>query len=140
MQKIRTYQGFTLMELLIAIVIVGILTSVALPSYRKYLQKARYSELVQAASPYKLSVEECYQNMGSLEQCSAGQSGVLPAVTANTAKASINVASGVITVTPNNTRSSFANTDTYILTPTVNEFDGLSWSSSGGAVKAGLAN
>ena len=56
MQSIQ--RGFTLIELMIVVAIVGILAAVALPAYQDYTIRARVSELVLAASGYKTSVVE----------------------------------------------------------------------------------
>jgi len=59
MKKIQ--QGFTLIELMIVIAIIGILASVALPAYSNYTNKAAFSEIVLATSSIKADVEVCAQ-------------------------------------------------------------------------------
>ncbi len=131
--------GFTLVELLIAIVIVGILTTAALPSYQRYLRRARFSELVQLTAPVKLAVEECYQSYGDLKECNSGKHGLATATAQADAKATISVTSGKITLTPNKNVKGLEPTLTYILTPTVNTDGSLRWSTGGEAVKEGVA-
>jgi len=64
----QAQKGFTLIELMIVVAIIGILAAVAIPAYQNYTLKARFTEVVTAGSPYKLALEVCAQD-GS---CNAG--------------------------------------------------------------------
>lgn len=133
-------QGFSLMELMIVVVIIGILGAVAMPMYQGYTRRAHFAEVVHATAPYKLAVAECYQIYGALTDCNAGERGIPSAINlseSNTLVGTLQVEQGVITVTPKQAQG-FTASDSYVLTPQANAHH-LTWTTSGGAVSAGYA-
>ena len=62
----KQQSGFTLIELMIVVAIVGILASVAIPAYSDYTIRAKVSEAVTAVAPVKASVADYYHTTGSL--------------------------------------------------------------------------
>jgi type IV pilus assembly protein PilA len=76
MKKIQ--QGFTLIELMIVIAILGILMAIAIPAYQDYTIRAKVSEGLNLAGAAKLAVSETYQSKGSFPD-SNGEAGLAAA-------------------------------------------------------------
>ena len=93
MKKVQ--QGFTLIELMIVVAIIGILAAVALPAYQDYTVRAKASEVMLAASGGKTAVAEFFQIHGALP--AAGSLTINTQSTTNVA--SVAQAGGVITAT-----------------------------------------
>jgi type IV pilus assembly protein PilA len=129
-------KGFTLIELMIVVAIVGILAAIALPAYQDYTVRARVSEAAAAAGACKTAVAEFYASNASLpaDTSEAGCSGT----TATTQYvASTNVAAGVITVSLSaDSRLGAAGGGSLTLSPTTGAGNVIStWICSGTPVK-----
>ena len=134
----KAQQGFTLIELMIVIAIIGILASVALPAYQTYTKKAKFSEIVIGTAGLKTAVEICAQDLGTVTGCTDAASGsgwTINAVAASGRIASITTTNGVITATAVNTGG--LNGETYILTPTF-AAGKVTWARTGTCVAANI--
>src|SRR5580658_8985541 len=68
--SMKSFQkGFTLIELMIVVAIIGILAAVALPAYQDYTIRAKVSELILATASAKINIEECAQTNNTIANC-----------------------------------------------------------------------
>lgn len=98
-------KGFTLIELMIVIAIIGILAAIAIPAYQNYIKRAAYTEVTTAMAPVKTAVDVCYATEKDLTKCdTAGKVGeTLPTGLTGRALNKIEMAAttAAITATPN---------------------------------------
>ena len=136
MKKVQ--QGFTLIELMIVVAIIGILAAIAIPAYQDYTIRSQVSEGLNLAAAAKTAVSEFVQTNGTFppSQASAG----LPAAANITGNYVTGVAvtanTGVITITYGNQAHADLAADTLVLTPATT-VGSVTWDcSTGGTVAA----
>ena len=120
-------KGFTLIELMIVVAIIGILAAVALPAYQDYTVRAKVSELILAGSAYKTAIAEKYQSDNN--SVSAGSNisvNVVGKITAGTVSDA-----GVITIQGSSASTSVGAAVTITMTPTYNSAGTITWSCTG---------
>ncbi len=119
--------GFSLIELMIVVAIIGILAAIALPSYQDYAVRSRVSELILAASSAKTAIAERYQVNN--DSSTAG-SGVTVPVTGKVTASDV-TSDGVITVNGSTAASSVGATVTVTIKPSYGSNGSVTWSCIG---------
>lgn len=136
---LKKQQGFTLIELMIVVAIIGILAAIALPAYQNYTNKARFSEVVVATSAIKTAFEVAYADTPTFASA-ADDAGVAAAVSSANAQdgyvasVALNTTTGVILATSKNLSPAGTN---FELTPVSSASGNINWTVSGSCVALG---
>lgn len=131
----RIQEGFTLIELMIVIAIVGILAAVALPAYQNYSTKAKFSEVVAAGQPIRAAIDICLQQNNYTEASCDSEAEIgydlTDAEAATYVKAStgaVITGSGDATITMTAAATGpFGGTETAVYTPTIVAGTSVTW-------------
>jgi type IV pilus assembly protein PilA len=121
-------KGFTLIELMIVVAIIGILAAIAIPAYQDYTIRAQVSEGMTLAAAAKTAITETFQTKGAppADRAAAGMTGNA-AATAGKYVSSVDVATGVIVVTFGNDANAAVTNKTLRFTPYISADNSVTW-------------
>ncbi|BBN82708.1 pilin [Pseudoalteromonas sp. A25] len=109
--------GFTLIELMIVVAIIGILSAVALPAYQDYVARAQATEAVSLSAGAKTAIAEYHQVNGSYPDANSTPTNTSLATTGTYSSLAVTADTGVITVTMGSNAVSALTGKTFTLTP-----------------------
>lgn len=125
----KTQQGFTLIELMMVVAILGILVAIALPAYQDYTKRTYVSEGLSVAAGAKSSVSEYYGTNGVWPADNSATGIAAPSELRGNAVSQVSVATGVITIQFNNK----VDNQTLTMSPTATS-GAIRWTCSGGSL------
>lgn len=111
--KQKKQQGFTLIELMIVVAIIGVLSAIAIPAYKDYTIKSNVVATLSESASYKTAIALCYQETGAMANCDEGTNGV-PSVAGRVTA----ITDGAISMDPAVDCDGDATNDTFVYSPT----------------------
>ena len=127
----KVQQGFTLIELMIVVAIIGILAAIAIPAYQDYITRAKWAENNIIIAPVKMAIAECLQNNAAIiTSCDeltelTAQAGLASLPAASDSLASVAITSGTAAIVV--TGTSAVGTCVVTWTPSVADPTKISW-------------
>lgn len=138
MKKVQ--QGFTLIELMIVVAIIGILAAIAIPAYQDYTIRSQVSEGLSLASGSKVAVAEFFQNEGTMPATNAAAGVPAAGTIQGNYVSQVAIVDGQITVTYNGPDAHSNLTSgpaTLTLTPVTAQAGAVGWTCAGGTTLSG---
>ena len=135
-KRIHLVKGFSLLELLLVVALIGILAAFAVPTYQTYLQKTRFMEVVQHSHAIRVAQSACLLQSGDISACDTfGELAVpAPSTSDNTQSVGLSSTSGIIT----GTGAAAAGGYTFTLSPSINSDGLLTYALGGSCITAGF--
>jgi type IV pilus assembly protein PilA len=130
----RLQSGFTLIELMIVIAIIGILAAIAIPAYQNYTIRAQVTEGLTLADGWKTAIAEYYANTGVMPAAIANLAGT--SQTVGKYESSITISSGSILITYGLSANTKINGSTLGLKPYTNANNDVLWQCGSAAAPA----
>jgi len=132
---VKQQKGFTLIELMIVVAIIGLIASFAFPAYNDHVMKTRFAEVNSISNTYKTAVALCFSETNDLMVCDAGTHGIpAPAEATDNLAAGMTVIDGVITMAGTQAAGGWVS----VLVPTLSSSGStLTWTQNGTCLASG---